>query len=205
MTELGIVAVDPFDATSFEPWWRAYHDAEAHDRGPNATIWQLEELRAQMQDDGRRMWTAAWSGIVDGEVVSTGTLGTPLLDNLDRADLAVTTVAGHRRRGHATAMLGHVEQVARARGRTVIGGEAYWPHEAGPDGAGASGREFARAGATRSPSATSTGGSRCRWPTGCSTSSLPRRPVTTRRTRCGRGWARRRTTSSTTSPTSWRA
>jgi GNAT superfamily N-acetyltransferase/RimJ/RimL family protein N-acetyltransferase len=145
MSELRVVDVDPFDPASFDPWWQAYHDAEAHDRGESATIWQLEELRALLQDDGRRMWTAGWSGIVDGEVVTTGWMGTPLLDNLDRANLAVTTVDGHRRRGHGAAMLAHLEQVARDRGRTVLMGEAYWPCAAGPDGAGASGREFARA------------------------------------------------------------
>jgi GNAT superfamily N-acetyltransferase len=145
MSELEIVEVDPFDPVSFDPWWRSYHDAEAADRGTSATIWQLEELRAQMQDAGRRQWMGGWSGTVDGEVVVTGWMGTPLLDNLDRASLAVTTLLAHRRRGYATAMLEHVERVAQERGRTVLGGEAYWPYAAGPDGTGASGREFARA------------------------------------------------------------
>jgi GNAT superfamily N-acetyltransferase/RimJ/RimL family protein N-acetyltransferase len=145
MSDLEIVEVDAFDPVSFDPWWRSYHDAEATDRGASATIWQLEELRAQMQDAGRRTWMGGWSGILDGEVVTTGWMGTPLLDNLDRANLAVTTIEGHRRRGYATAMLAHVEQVARDRGRSLLGGEAYWPYAAGPDGAGAGGREFARA------------------------------------------------------------
>jgi len=145
MSELEIVEVDPFDPASFDPWWRSYHDAEEADRGSAATIWQLEELRAQMQDSGRRTWMAGWSGVVNGEVVATGWVGTPMLDNLDRASLAVTTLDGHRRRGYATAMLAKVEQVARGKGRTVLGGETYWPYAAGPDGHGAPGREFARA------------------------------------------------------------
>jgi GNAT superfamily N-acetyltransferase len=97
-----------------------------------------------MQDDGRRTWRAGWSGLLDGVVVTTGFLTLPMLDNLDRAGLAITTIEGHRRRGYATAMLAHVEQVARDRGRSVFGGEAYWPYAAGPEGDGASGREFAR-------------------------------------------------------------
>ncbi len=145
MSTLQIVEVDAFDAASLDPWWRAYHDAEAADRGASATIWQLEELRAQMQDPGSRMWMAGWSGIVDGVVVATGWIGTPLLDNPDLAYVAVTTIEGHRRRGHASAMLAHVEQVARERGRTILGGEAYWPYDAGPEGSGSPGREFARA------------------------------------------------------------
>ena len=145
MSELQVVEVDAFDPSSFDPWWRAYHDAEETDRGASATIWQLEELRAQLQDPGRRAWMGGWSGIVDGEVVTTGFLGTPLLDNLDRANLAVTTIDGYRRRGYASAMLAHVEQVARDRGRTVLGGEAYWAYDAGPEGPGSPGREFARA------------------------------------------------------------
>jgi GNAT superfamily N-acetyltransferase len=144
MTDFEIVDVDPFDPASFDPWWRAYHDAEAADRGASATIWQLEELRAQMQDPGRREWMAGWSGVVDGTVVTSGWLGTPMLDNLDRANHAVTTVDGYRRRGYATAMLAHVEQVARDRGRTILCGEAYWPYDAGAEGAGTPGREFAR-------------------------------------------------------------
>ena len=145
MSDLEIVEVDAFDPSSFDPWWRAYHDAEETDRGRTATIWQLEELRAFMQDDGRRTWRAGWSGLVDGVVVTTGFLTLPLLDNLDRAGLAITTIDGHRRRGYATAMLAYVEQVARDRGRSVLGGEAYWPYAAGPEGDGAPGREFARA------------------------------------------------------------
>ncbi len=145
MSDLEIVPVDPSDPASFDPWWRSYHDAEAADRGATATIWKLEELRAFMQDEGRRTWRAGWSGIVDGEVVTTGFLTMSMLDNLNRAGVAVTTIDGHRRHGYATAMLALLEQVARDRGRSVLGGEAYWPYAAGPDGAGASGREFARA------------------------------------------------------------
>lgn len=144
MNVLEIVEVDPFDPVSFDPWWQAYHDAEEADRGASATIWQLEELRAQMQDSGRRTSMAGWSGLVAGEVVTTGWLGLPMLDNLDRADLAVTTIDGQRRRGYATTMLAHVENVAREHGRTIVGGEAYWPYDVGPDGVGAPGREFAR-------------------------------------------------------------
>ncbi|MEJ7834110.1 MAG: PE-PGRS family protein [Nocardioides sp.] len=145
MSDLEIVAVDPFDAASFDPWHAAYAEAEAADRGAGATIWQLEELRAQMQDSGRRMWMAGWSGVVDNQVVTTGWIGTPLLDNLDRAGLAVTTIDGYRRCGHGSAMLAHVEQVARDRGRRILGGEAYWTYDAGPDGHGSPGGEFARA------------------------------------------------------------
>ncbi len=145
MSRLEIFAVDPHDPASFDPWWQAYHDAEAHGRGEHATIWRLEELRPLLQDPGRRRWMAGWSGLVDGRVVTTGWLGTPLLDNPDRAELAVTTLPEHGRRGHAGAMLVHLEQVAADRGRTVLVGESAWAYDAGPDGTGTPGRELARA------------------------------------------------------------
>lgn len=144
MTDLEIVEVDPFDRACFDAWHRAYLASELAAPPEVTSPWQLEEVRATMQHPGTRSWNAGWAGVVDGLVVAAGWLETPLLDNLDRAEVMVHTVPGARRRGYGAAMLVHVERAARERGRTVLVGESAWPYASGPDGTGEPGREFAR-------------------------------------------------------------
>lgn len=143
MSELRIVPLDPVDRDAFDAWHAVYLAAETH--SGVATPWQREEMRAALLEPSRRMGRGAWSGAVDGEVVTVGYLGTPLQDNLDRAEVAVHTLPAARRQGYAAAMLAHVESAARERGRTILVGEAAWAHDQGPDGAGAAGPAFAAA------------------------------------------------------------
>ncbi|MCW2766612.1 MAG: family N-acetyltransferase [Nocardioides sp.] len=142
MRDLEIAEVDPFDDTRFDAWYAAYLAAEQV--SGLGSPWQLEELRVQMQEQGRRRWAQAYSGAVDGCVVTAGWIQTPLLDNLERAQISAHTVPDHRRRGHGTAMVRHLERVARERGRSVVGGETAWAHAAGADGSDEPGPEFAR-------------------------------------------------------------
>lgn len=145
MSRMRIVEVDAGDPASFDPWHRAYVAAELAIGPDVASPWQLEEVRAMMLHQGSRAWTAGWSGLVDGRVVCSGWLRTPLLDNTDRAELMVHTVPDARRRGHATAMLEHLEAVARERGRSILGAEASWPYAVGAEGDGEPGPAFAYA------------------------------------------------------------
>ena len=144
MSGLDIVPVDPFDRDAFDAWHAAYLAAELAEGDGVASPYQLEELRAMAQDPGSSRWQGLYAGRVAGRVVVTGFVVTPLLDNTDRAELMVHTVPHARRRGHATAMLGHLEAVATGRGRSILVGESSWRYDAGPDGAGAPGRELAR-------------------------------------------------------------
>ncbi len=142
---LRIVAVDPGDEARFAAWYRVYADAERHGRTSPATVWQPEEVRVLLAEPSIRHRSAGWAGLLDGETVAAGYLEAPLLDNTERVELAVHVLPEHRRRGHGSAMLRHLEEQARAWGRTVLGGEAAFDHDRGPDGAGVSGPEFARA------------------------------------------------------------
>lgn len=136
MSELRIVELDPFDAPAFGAWHRVYKEAELA-AGPGvASPWQLEEVRAMMQHSGIRRRQQAWSGLVGDDVVAVGWLRMPLLDNIDRAEVAVHTLPAHRRRGHGSAMLAQVEDAARQHGRTILVGESAWAYADGPDGAG---------------------------------------------------------------------
>jgi GNAT superfamily N-acetyltransferase len=143
MTHLDIVEVDVFDDAAFDAWHRVYEAAEQASGPDVASTWQVEEVRALMQRQGRRFWDGGYSGWADGRLVTVAWVRLPLLDNTDRAELAVHTHPDVRRRGYGAAMLAHVERVARDRGRTTMFGEASWPYAGGPAGTGEPGPEFA--------------------------------------------------------------
>lgn len=134
---LRIETVDPFDDEAFDTWHAVHLASQRHGREPAAvTAWTREEMRAQLQRPGRRSWAGIFLGRVDGEPVATGHLLTPLLDNLDQAQVSVDVLAAHRRHGHGTRMLGHLTEQALARGRRLWIAEASWPMTAPADGAG---------------------------------------------------------------------
>jgi GNAT superfamily N-acetyltransferase len=68
-------------------------------------------------------------GVVDGEAVAVGRIGTSEHDNLHLAWLGVQVDPARRRRGHGTAMLEAMVEAARALGRTSIGIDG-WDAEA---------------------------------------------------------------------------
>lgn len=141
-----IVEVDVHDRAAFDAWHHVYATAERHGREGFSTAWTLEEIRATMQDTTSiRARYDAWNGLVGGQVVAVGWLRRSLLDNLDRAEVAVHVLPEHRRRGHGRAMAAHVEAAAHAHGRRVLGAEASFAYDAGPAGTGEDGPEFARA------------------------------------------------------------
>jgi len=142
MSDLDIRLVDVFDGAEFDAWHDVYLTSKRFGRESFASPWSPESLRVQMQEQGRRRWAAAYLGLLAGRPVTTGYLGLPLLDNLTLADVYVTTSPDHRRAGHATAMLAHLETVAREKGRSLLVSEAGWEFDRGPTGAGAPGVEF---------------------------------------------------------------
>jgi GNAT superfamily N-acetyltransferase len=145
MSELTIRRVDPFDDATFDAWHDVYYRAERHGREDYATPWTRPELRITMREPSRRLTRMAWVGEVDGEAVTSGFASLPMLDSTGHAEVVVSTLPEHRRRGHGTAMLAVVEDSVRAEGRTVLSGEAAWPYELGSTGAGSAGLEFALA------------------------------------------------------------
>lgn len=140
-----ITPVDPADDAAFAAWHHVYETSARHELGEVATPWQLEELRAMVVEAGSHSWSGAWSAVVDGDTVGAGWLRTPLLDNIELAELDVHVLPVLRRRGIGTAVLARLDEEARSRGRRVLTGLSSWPYEAGSDGSGAAGPEFARA------------------------------------------------------------
>jgi GNAT superfamily N-acetyltransferase/RimJ/RimL family protein N-acetyltransferase len=140
---MDIVEVDPYDDAAVAAWHATYATSDRFGREETATIWQLGEVLADWQADLAHRWVGGWSGLVDGEVVTTGYLRLSLMDNLNRASLEVQTHPEHRRRGYGSAMLAHLEDVARERGRSVVGADVAFPYDAPEDGAGHPNADFA--------------------------------------------------------------
>ena len=88
--------------------------------GAAATPWQLEELRAVMQQSATAAWLGGWSAVVDDTVVGAGFIRTPLLDNPELAELDVHVEPDRQRQGHRYGPAG-----ARSR-RLRAGVAARW-------------------------------------------------------------------------------
>jgi len=133
--------VDPFDDDQVAAWHAVYERSQTHGRAfPNP--WRLAEAHAGLREPGRRRRHLAFSGVVDGDVVCSGALSLPQLDNLASAVLAVDTEPSLRRRGYGAAMLAHLEQRAAAEGRTLLNAETFYPADAPVDGAGHDNADF---------------------------------------------------------------
>lgn len=133
---LRIQVVDPHDMAAVDAWHAVYLAADEHGRDW-ATPYRLEEIRADLQAQEKGRWVAAYSGVVDDRVVVAGAVETPLLDNLSTAWIQVHTRPDARGRGHGSAMLAHLEEMAASRSRTILSGEAAWGYDEPPDGTGA--------------------------------------------------------------------
>jgi GNAT superfamily N-acetyltransferase len=150
MSDLRIVDVDPSDPATFEPFYDVYAAALRYGpQGEYATIWQLEEVRVAMADPDERTFRIGWAGWLadpDGgsRVVATGWLSGSTVDNTDLADVLVCCTPAERGHGYAAAMLAHVEEQARARGRERLVAEVTWPYEAGAAGTGSDELGWAR-------------------------------------------------------------
>jgi len=140
-----ILPLNPHDPVSFEAYYATYAAASlAGSASEYATIWQLEEARVAMAVANERRFRLGWSGLVDGSVVATGSLEGSTVDNTDLATVLVCCHPDHRGRGHAAAMLAHLEAEARDRGRSRLLAEVDWPYADGVGGDRSSDLAWAR-------------------------------------------------------------
>jgi GNAT superfamily N-acetyltransferase len=148
-SDLRIVEVDPSDPADFAPFYEVYASASRHGpQGAYATVWQHDEIQISMSDPDERTFRIGWTGWVGDpgsgqRAVATGWMQGSTVDNTDMADVLVCCAPADRGHGYAAAMLAHVEEQARARGRTRLVGEVIWPYEDGADGAGSAERAWA--------------------------------------------------------------
>ena len=134
--------LDPRDPDALASWHATYEAAQLVGLD-HPSPFALEEVRAQLLDDGPGEDMAAFGGYdVEGRVVVTGLIELPQMDNRQLAHVEVETQPGHRRRGYGSAMLEHLTGIAVADGRTTLVAEASWRYEGAPDGAGEPNAEF---------------------------------------------------------------
>jgi GNAT superfamily N-acetyltransferase len=133
--------LDAADPEAMAAWHATYLAAQVHGQD-HPSPWMLEEMRASFLGGqlGRRL--EPFGGYVDGACVTTGVLELPQMDNLDVARVDVGTRPEDRRRGHGSAMLGHLTALAVTHGRGTLQAEATWPYDAPADGAGTPGADF---------------------------------------------------------------
>ncbi|MCL3819735.1 GNAT family N-acetyltransferase [Aeromicrobium wangtongii] len=120
--------LDPRDGEQFAAFHGAYlaaHDDE-WDRPYSA-----QERRAELLDDSSYTVThGVLARDVSGHVVGSGVVELPLKDNLTLAYIEVAVPPEHRRRGHGTAILRGLEEIAVDAGRTALFAEVRWPADA---------------------------------------------------------------------------
>ncbi len=136
MSTLRIDLVDPLDEDQIAGWHAVYAASRRHRNPATAMIFTLPELRIELLHASPARWKAGYVGTLDGTPVVSGFIETPELDNLSLAEIRIDTEPERRGQGHGTAMLAHLEQVARGRGRSVLTTMAAWGFDSGQDGSG---------------------------------------------------------------------
>lgn len=131
------------DPALADAWYGVYARADRFER-PFAAPWLRPEISEQYVPNLRRD-ASAWAGVVDGHIVCVGTIELSLLDNTHSATLRVYTDPPQRRRGYGSAMLQHLEGLAREAGRRTSYLEAHYPLDAPADGKGSVAADFATA------------------------------------------------------------
>jgi len=137
-----IVRVDPFDEAAVTAWHDTVHAADVLGREEWATPWTLAETLVAVQAAENDLARDQFIGLEGGRTVVAGEVRRSLVDNLTHAQIQVYTHPDHSRLGHGSAMLAHVEEVARAHGRTILDAEGAWAYDAGPEGRGSAPAEF---------------------------------------------------------------
>lgn len=125
-----VEVVDPHDATSFDEWFGAWHLMDV-ERWPDMPGWQRSERLGQALDrDGpeEHRCLVACRG---RELVGVVDLETFRRENRHVARLDVRVLPAHRRHGVATAIVEAAARLARAEGRTELGGMDETPVRAG--------------------------------------------------------------------------
>jgi GNAT superfamily N-acetyltransferase len=141
--ELRISTVDPYDEAALRAWYDVYWSGETHGR-PYVTAYMFEEIRAAARAPAVGAELAHLLGRAAGVPVCAADVELPLMDNRELAEVGLRTHPDHRRRGHGSAMLAHVEALLAQRDRHRVTVYADCPYEAGPTGAGEPGVEFLR-------------------------------------------------------------
>ncbi|MBS43895.1 MAG: PE-PGRS family protein [Nocardioides sp.] len=150
MSDLHVSVVRPEQEADFEAWHRVLVEADRHALGDASCTWTLPELRLGHATppplpSQRDVGYAGRLGGPGGEIVCAGMITFPLRSHLTSAEVWVSVLPAHQRRGHGSAMLARLAADAAAEGRTLLQGEAGWAWSHGADPTGTPAHGFATA------------------------------------------------------------
>jgi GNAT superfamily N-acetyltransferase len=127
-----IAEIDVHDDAQVEAFWSTAKEGDAYER-PYAIFWSLEAATAAFRTESNSFERHPFAATEDGQVIGTGQIMLPLLDNTHIAFLAPIVRPSHHRRGVGTALLEHGIEYVRARGRDTVIIEVNRPMtESGP-------------------------------------------------------------------------
>jgi GNAT superfamily N-acetyltransferase len=124
--------LDPADDGQFAQFHAIY--AAGHDEEWDRP-YTAREQRAELLHDAQHLKIQGVLARDDsGTAVGMGYIEMPQKDNLDLGYIDVVVRPEHRRRGHGTAVLARLDEIAHAAGRHTLYAEARW--DLGQDGSG---------------------------------------------------------------------
>ena len=131
-----IIEVRGDDDVATRAWIDAYQATVTHGDTELRGMLHLEEIVELLSEQSARRSYRAFSGLSGNRVVVTGWFTQSLLDNTDKVFAVPRVVPGAEGQGFGTAMLEHMEGVARELGAAYVNSSTLWPYDAGPEGAG---------------------------------------------------------------------
>lgn len=134
---LRVEQIDPRDDAAFDAWF-AVMEATDKERAPDKPGWQRpERLAMALDEDGPEEHRCLSAIGDDGQVLGIGDLTMYRRENSHAAELSVAVLAGSRRHGVGSAIVGEGERLARQAGRRELGGMDEVPVRAGYEDAAA--------------------------------------------------------------------
>lgn len=127
-----IEPLDPTEDAQFADFHAVYRAAYAEEWDRPHSAHELRVALLEVSDYQQFLGFLARDD--DGVAVGIGTIEFTLKDNTDLGFINICVAPDHRRQGHGTAVLSHLADLAQARGRKSLMGEAHW--DAGQAGSG---------------------------------------------------------------------
>jgi len=129
-SEVAVVAIDPRDGPSFDEWFAVLRATDL-ERWPDGPGWQRAERLAKALDEEGPEEHHCLVARSEGRVVGIADLEMFRRENRHVARADVRVLPAHRRRGAGTALVESAECMARAAGRTELGGMDETPTREG--------------------------------------------------------------------------